>query len=442
MPYVHKVKVNYHSSEVGKELLLPGLLTEKGLVLSHLRYLAENYFKSESWKERSLFSVKLLINFINANESVFDQTTKLLREFTKALVTGTIDYERLDDKSCLFWRARKLSDANNILHHITHYTDYLALQDGYEYSRINPFRQANSVEVRLNWCAYYNKQAHVFLNHLSSRNDAYIKNQQVRQINSLLEPVIKQEKVVQFPKDKIDSLLLLGFSKRGEQDFKSQAITMLLHYGGLRKSEIFHLFVSDITLHPVHKNEALVRVYHPEYGASPDPNYADRKEYLLQTSRFKPRTQYRNTERLFAGWKAPLLSSKQYSFEVIFSPAEKASEFLLVWANYLKYQRVEPPNSDPHPFAFTNSLGQPETIKNYQRLHKNAVERIGLVCKKEYGTTEHGHRHAYGYRLRKQGLSQVEIQKAMHHKSPLSCLVYIQPTSDDVRDYLKKAHNA
>jgi site-specific recombinase XerD len=441
MPYVHKVKVKYHSSESGKELLLPALWTETGLVISHVRYLAENYFKSESWKERSLFSLKLLISFINANEHQFEQATKLLREFTRCLVTGTINYEHLEDKSGLYWEARKLTDSNNILHHITHYTDYLAIQDGYSHSRINPFREATSYEQRLNWCAYYHKQANVFLNHLASKSDAVIKNQRVRQINSLLAPVVNQEKAIQFPQDRIEQLIIQGFRIKDSVDFKSQAITLLLHYGGLRKSEVFHLFVSDITLHPIHKNEALVRVFHPEYGSSPDTAFSNRREYLLQTTSYKPRTQYRNSERLFAGWKAPLLTSKQCFFEVIFNPPEKAREFLLVWANYLKYQRVEPPKTDPHPYAFTNSAGQPETIKNYQRLHKNAVERIGLVCKKEFGTTEHGHRHAYGYRLRKQGLSQVEIQKAMHHKSPMSCLVYIQPTSDDVRDYLRQAHD-
>ena len=117
---------------------------------------------------------------------------------------------------------------------------------------------------------------------------------------------------------------------------------------------------------------------------------------------------------------------------------EKAKDFLVIWANYLKYQRVEPPKNNPHPFAFTNTLGEPETIKNFQRLHKNAVERIGLLCKKELGTTEHGHRHAYGFRARQAGLNQVEIQKAMHHKSPASCLVYIKPTLEEVQDKLRK----
>lgn len=210
---------------------------------------------------------------------------------------------------------------------------------------------------------------------------------------------------------------------------------MLLNYGGLRKSEVFHIYVSDITLHPNYQEEALVRIYHPQYGASPDCDFKNRNDYLLATSSVKPRNTYRLTERLYAGWKNPLLTSKFGYFDVIFNPPEKAKEFLLVWVNYLKYQRVEP--KIPHPFAFTNSKGEPETLKNYQRRHRRAVERIGLESKREIGTTEHGHRHAYGYRARKSGLNQIEIQKAMHHKSPLSCLIYIQPTSEDVRNTMK-----
>ena len=109
--------------------------------------------------------------------------------------------------------------------------------------------------------------------------------------------------------------------------------------------------------------------------------------------------------------------------------------------NYLKFQRVEPTRFEKHPFAFTNSTGAPETIKNFQRLHKRAVEKIGLTVKKELGTTEHGHRHAYGFRARKAGLDQVAIQKAMHHKSPLSCLVYIKPTLEEVEQYCLERKN-
>jgi len=436
MSFTQKIQVNYHDLETGKTYSLPAIYTEKGLIKSHLRYLAWNHFKSESWKNRSTFSLRLLLTYINAQPQIKKGTT-LLKSFTQHLLTGTIDYEQMSDPIGLYWKGRDLRDANNILFHITHYTDFLAQQEGYEASRINPFRKATGYEERLNWCAYYNKQANVFLNHLSNRRDALLEANRVRFVDKILEPIVRTERVVKFPDEHIDSLLTHGFSKSGQQDYKSQAITMLLNYGGLRKSEIFHLYVSDITLHPNYPAEALIRVYHPEYGASPDPVYKNRREYLLNTTSYQPRNSYNLTERLFAGWKSPLLISDDKYFEVIFNPPEKARDFLITWANYLKYQRVEPRPEKFHPFAFTNSKGLPETIKNFQRLHKRAVERIGLTCKKSLGTTEHGHRHAYGYRARLNGLSQVEIQKAMHHKSPLSSIVYTQPTAEEVRDKMR-----
>jgi len=438
MSYLHKINAKYFDHDSGVSLMLPALYCEKGIIISHLRYLAIYQHKSASWKERSVFSLKLLVTYINA-VPVFQKTTELLRSFTQALVVGTIDYENYNDPLDLYWEARNVTDANNILFHITQYTDYLAAQEGYEFSRINPFREATSYEERLNWCAYYHKQANVFLNHLSKKSSAYVENRRVREINGFPAPKIEQEKVVKFPEDQLEKLIHVGFSKKGVTDYKSQAITMLLNYGGLRKSEVFHLYVSDITLHPNRSGEALVRVYHPEYGASPDPSLKNRGLYLQEKTSYRPRTKYRLSERLYSGWKGPLLTSKSYFFEVIFNSSGKASEFLVAWANYLKYQRIEPPDANPHPFAFTNSTGTPETIKNFQRVHKRAVEKIGLVSKKEYGTTEHGHRHAYGYRCKKLGLTQVEIQKAMHHKSPMSCLVYISPTSEDLREEMRKA---
>ena len=438
MPYSQKINVNYKDVASGHSYLLPALYTEKGLIISHLRYLAWYHDKSQSWKERSLFSLRLLIDYINAVPRA-NKASQLLKNFTRALVTGTIDYERVDDSLNLYWKSRDLNDTNNILFHLTHYTDFLALQDGFTENRINPFRQATSWEERLNWCAYYQKQANVFLNHLSKKSEAYDKARQARLVAPLTPPLIKEEKAVKFPEEHLDNLLENGFKVKGKQDYGAQAITMLLNYGGLRKSEVFHLFVSDITLHPNYPDEALVRVYHPQYGASPEPRYKNRMDYLLSTSTVKPRNTYRLTERLYSGWKSPLLISKSGYFEVIFNPPEKAKEFLIAWASYLKHQRVEPKSS--HPFAFTNSKGEPETIKNYQRRHRRAVERIGLTPKKEHGTTEHGHRHAYGYRARQSGLSQIEIQKAMHHKSPLSCLIYIQPTMDDVRNTMRSTEN-
>lgn len=435
MRHTLKLAVFYTDTASGNQLPLPAVYTQSGILISHLRYLAWYSERSDSWREKSVFSIRLLIDYIEATPK-FDKASSLLKNFTESLVTGTIDFQNSDDSLGLFWKPRNLTDANNILFHITHYTDFLAVQERYEQNRINPFRDATNWEQRMNWCAYYHKQANVFLNHLSSHAEAKKAAAQKRLVYTPVQLIISNDKAERFPEDKLEGLIHNGFLLKKQIDYRSQAMTMLLNYGGLRKSEIFHIFVSDITIHPNHEDEALVRVYHPIYGTSPDHKYKTRSEYLLSETNYKPRNTYRLTERLYSGWKNPLLTSTDGFFEVIFNPTHKAIEFLQTWVKYLKFQRIEPVNF--HPFAFTNDSGEPDTIKNFQRRHKRAVERIGLECKKDYGTTEHGHRHAYGYRARNLGLSQVELQKAMHHKSPNSCLVYIKPTSDDIRAQLQK----
>lgn len=267
----------------------------------------------------------------------------------------------------------------------------------------------------------------------------------VRQVQAHQRASIQVSTTKRFPANKIRQLLdfgmvrpKAGIDQQGKPiaDFKNQAITLLMHYGGVRKSEVFHLYLSDIHVDR-QRSEAIVRIYHPGEGHSPDPRYRNRREYLSRRFGLKPRTDYTKSERLHSGWKAPLLTDKRKFFQVQFFPPEKAAEFLLVWREYLVHQRVEPNSFSDHPYAFTNSKGQPETLKNFQRIHADAVERIGLNHSKSAGTTEHGHRHAYGYRLAEHGFSQVEIQKAMHHKSPDSCLVYIQPTDDELRSRMK-----
>ena len=51
MAYIHKVIVNYRNQGSENALMLPALFTETGLIISHVRYLSQNYYKSESWRE-------------------------------------------------------------------------------------------------------------------------------------------------------------------------------------------------------------------------------------------------------------------------------------------------------------------------------------------------------------------------------------------------------
>lgn len=444
MAYVLKVKARYRNDKTGRELRLPAIFTESGLLISHLRYLASHLNNGQSWRDRSTFAVMLLIRYLNANDGAFGTTTELLRGFHDALSFGTINTSDLSDPSELYWSPRLAEDSNTLLNLISHYTDWLTRQSDYEIRRANPYRLATSTEQRVNWCAYYHRQDNVFLNHLQSSEHAKAHTEYVREVGRRnVAPVILEE-VHRFPGDRILQLLDVGFiraDRRKERDsdkaadFKSRAITILMHYGGVRKSEALHLYLDDIKVDKK-RHEAVVKIYHPSQGASPEKGYKNRAEYLAKRYQLRPRTEYLKSERLHLGWKAPALSRAERYFTVEFFPPHKATEFLYVYEQYLKHQRVEPQGKD-HPYAFTNTIGQPETIKNFQRLHKAAVERIGLEHYKYLGTTEHGHRHAYGYRLAENGFTQTEIQKALHHKSPHSCLVYMQSTNKDLREKMR-----
>ena len=218
MAYALKVKVRYRHDNTGRVLLLPALLTEKGLLLSHLRYLAKNTRNGASWRERSTFAIMILINYINANEGLFDQATELLESFDGALRSGTINPNDLSDPSGLFWRPRRAEDADYLIYLITDYTDWLARQPEYDTGRANPFRRATNAEQRLNWCAYYQKNDNVFLNHLQKDEDAIRRNSFVREVGRRGREPIVLEEVKKFPEASISLLLDEGFIRADRKD--------------------------------------------------------------------------------------------------------------------------------------------------------------------------------------------------------------------------------
>lgn len=433
-----KVKVDYRSPTSVKTIRLPGLLTSQGMLISLLQYLSEMK-RSNSWRTRVTFAVSMLMDFISLSGIPFDSPITLLKSFRTALASGTIDLD-LKDLTGLYWPSRTQQQADDIIMLLTGYTDWLLKQPGHSGHIMNPIREATSYEQKLNWCAYHHRQDSKLLSHLTSDEERE-KNRFRREVSREKGEPLLLEEVKRFPKEHFNALLDKGFiiassrslDKHLRTDYKSQAMTLLMNAGGVRKSELFHIYLDDIDV-DTERGEALVRIHHPSSGQSPEPGYKNRQDYLLRKFQIKPRTEYMKSESLHAGWKAPTTNRKKY-FRVEFYPPAKAQEFLLAFQNYLLYQRADAKGR--HPYAFTNSKGRPETIKNFQRLHTAAVQRIGLRCRKYDGTTEHGHRHAYGYRLSEAGFDQIEIQRSMHHAHPDSCLVYLQMTDDELRERMR-----
>lgn len=433
MDYVIKRYVKYSPNSALATFDLPAIFTSTGVLISHLRFLYSKRNKSQSWQERNTFAIEQLLKFINSQSFTATTATEVLNTFVDALSFGTVNQDQID-KTELFWKPRRTEDINVLLGHINQYCDYLDQLYGFELPKLNPMRRATKAEERLRWCAYYKRTRNCFLNHLSNPKDQNFSYS--REVTTQSNPMISMESVNRFPASYFDSFIKEGFVKRcnGELqlDHASVLIVMLMHYGGLRLSECFHIYVHDISI-DTKTGHSLINVFHPSDGKSPDPLFSTRKEYLNARYRLRPRNDYPRSHRLYSGWKNPLLTSKGLNFEVIFCPPEKAYDFSLLLQRYLT-TRVD----GEHPFLFSLTNGSAESKKNFIQKYGRAVKRIGLSSSKLSGTSPQAHRHSYGYRLAQLGLTQFEIQKAMHHKSPESCLVYIKPSDSEVRDKLRK----
>ncbi|NRF64592.1 gamma-mobile-trio recombinase GmtY [Vibrio coralliilyticus] len=428
MSFVLKRRVNYKVGSSASLLSFPAIFTESGLLLSHLRFLYNSRAKSPSWIERNTFAVELLLKFIEKQIVRFSTATELLRAFVEALQFGTIQDGK--DSSGLYWSPRRNEDVNVLLHHITEYCDYLDTIHGTDLPKLNPLRKATHAEERMHWCAYYRRHGRSFLNHLAKPSTQQFSR--ARKIRGPERHLVDVEAVYRFPEDRIEDLLLHGFvSASGEPDYACQLIVMLMHFGGLRMSECFHIYTHDVDLDPK-TYSAIISVFHPSDGDSPEPCFSNRREFLASKYRLQPRNEFPRSHRFYAGWKGPLLTNSNLSFDVMFYPASKAIEFTVLLQKYLSTRPIS-----EFPFLFVNSKGNPESKKNFLQKYNRAIQRIGLEPYKSLGTTPHAHRHSYGYRLSQRGFSQLEIQKAMHHKSPDSCLVYLKPSGDEVRALMR-----
>jgi integrase len=423
----------------GSKITLPVVITDDGLLQSFLDYLIVHRNRSRSWIDRSVFSVRLLIDYTIQNESAFDNKFDLFREFANSLYTGTI-HENGEDPSWLRWKPRREDDAAFLIGLITKYSDWLAEQNENKNLQINPAIKPSSYEQWLSLAAYLHKKKRAFLSHLwsnkpSSESSRYVKPR----ISQVLDGASETKA---FPEEKIDELLWYGFVRYGYEtidlihqrlDLKHVLITMLMHYGGLRLSECLQLWVEDII--PWDDMSAVVKVFHPALGID-SSNKRSRREILNSRYGLKPRFEYPKSHSLHAGWKSPLLNSQtHYYFVVYWFPNSIGKTFNDLWRLYLTHQRTS--DEGRHPFAFTTRTGAPLSIKGYNQSLKRAVERIGLPFSKEAATTAHAHRHSYGQALAASGVDSLVIRSAMHHKSIESQGVYTQLTEKQVKEHLK-----
>ena len=433
------VRAKIHCDNTGVTMEIPVIITEGGPLFPLLDYLLVNaHRRSFSWMQKMTQAVGLLLGFMMANRDCFDDPKELFQFFVQRLYSGTIGEDGLDP-SGLFWLPKSTSAVNQLVNQLSVFSDWMA--DKLGTTPLNPWKEATRYEEMLNWAAYHQRRNHAFLAHTGNRVRA---SEAARAAKSTLlkrgQVVDHSDGVKHFPDEFIIELLFKGFIVPGKQNSKriderhnlrDILITMLMHFGGVRVSEPFHLYVHDVQADPLHPDRAMVRIYHPSEGQAPNDwlnadgksIMCDRKEYLRNKYGVRPRNEYYATDQLHAGWKGNLLDSKSFYMHVYWFPTWAGELFLKLWNIFIIQRALK---DCDHPFAFVTETGKPYSPDSFVRAHGRAIRRIGLVPSKMMGTTPHGHRHAYGQRMNAAQIDPFMCKKALHHKSLDSQVVYTE----------------
>ncbi|EKN4581189.1 site-specific integrase [Vibrio parahaemolyticus] len=414
--------------------VLPLIFVNQSLLISYAKYAYEKRKKSSSWHQKSASAVALFMNYLAKRRKDFPDPVSCFRAFVDDLEFGTIDPTTEDDPSGLYWLPKSIQNTNKIIGYITLFNEYnyrkaeqFATETNTPLNAIllNKKRLADFAEQHINLAAWHHKYSNSFLSYTRT-----IDKVQINTVHSVKSEHRTQTKtkLYTFPRERIFDLLdafntrikVGSFTQR--YNLRDMLITILMHFGGLRVSEPFHLFVEDIMENPNHPGEALVKLYHPD----------SRREQLAKMG-LRTRSDKRNPHSYYSGWKNQDINEVQ---SVKWFPVEAGQWFWDLWVLYMTQQRVEAPQDRIHPFAFTSRNGAPASYGNFQQAHKRAVERIGLIVAKERGTSPHSHRHRYGSDVWETTKDPIILQKVLRHSSPLSQYVYIHPSDERIRSEL------
>ncbi|KAE8758679.1 tyrosine-type recombinase/integrase [Paraburkholderia madseniana] len=426
------VKARVHTDATGVFTEIPALLTPAGVLEPLLDYcLSRTHDRSLSWMTKVIRSVRMFLEYLQSNPAERD-THHLFQNFAQRLYTGTFDRESGLDPSGLCWQPRSVQDAGHIVTHLTDFFDWLAEMRPAA-AKVNP-RYVGALYDRItDEAAYQYRRDRAFLGHTWAANPT----PEITGHRVLARRLPKVEKgdPPAFPDDRFMDLLLKGFKVAGRHDYRNMLITLLLHGAGFRESEPFHLYIGDVFPDPANSRRAMVLIHHPAHGAAPadwsdarsKPRKGNRAAYLAEKFCLVPRTELMDSRG--AGWKGGTHDAPYYKQAYWFLP-EYGELFLKLWYCYLEEVACV---DRGHPFAFVNlrrsPVGGMYCLAQYNKAHAAACERLGLPVAKSLGTTPHGHRHAYGRRLKNAGIDKALIRRFMHHASPESQEVYTQPTA-------------
>jgi hypothetical protein len=373
---------------------------------------------------------------------------ELFNEFAHDLRKGTI--RAWEDPSGLWWSARTISNVASLLGAACAFSDWIVEQLRAE--PLNPYRHAAPAEQIAFWRHWSKARYASLLAHAKEPAQVYEASLLARSFALPDQKLALAPRAPYFPFERFDDLLTEGFLRRGvhpssrvwhRYKLRDMMVAILLHSGGLRISEPFHIFVNDVSIDPTDPDLPFVRVYHPTDG---EIEYFDRlSARVVRTNRaaFLEREFGRsalNVSTAKNGWKGNALHAGGNYMPVYWYPREYGKLFLSLFKLYISHVR---PMRLNHPWLFVTGSGDPMTAKSYRKRHDAAVTRIHLEVAKRLGTTPHGHRHAFGQRMEslvQAGLIDRKLfMVVMHHRSMTSQDAYNQQDYAAINNALRAA---
>lgn len=379
---------------------------------------------------------------------------RLLRAFAISLRDGTIPLEGVDERR-LYWSPRGSHRANTYLKYLTHYFEWLGGTDaasrwasaaslkGWTPDPLTAYRLAVALVLR---------KRNALLGHLASKP-----LQAPHRFGGNVEPRgPSMASVPSFPSKYLAPLLFDGFrDDKVVFDETAELLVHLLALFGLRQSEPFHLFASDVQFID---GRPSVYFFDPEVSkvANRERLLVSRREYLAHFG-LQPRNAVKG--RLHAGWKGMadcVEGAPGFHLPVNFLIERTGAllhRYLLVTRPSIMARR--PKRAGDHPFLLVSSgrtagatggeIGDPYSLSAFKRAWGAAIRRVAKVyddeslkVSKKAGTSPHGLRHFYGRFLWTAGVEGAVIQRCMHHKSFESHRVYTRLTASEIDDLLKR----
>jgi len=434
-------KIVQDSSGVATEI--PVILTDEGVLGSVTDYVLSLHLSGTaiSTINKHIQSIILLIEFLEANKSMFADPEEMFSVFVRRLYSGTVNENGLDP-SGLYWIPASIGTVSRHISHLTNFTNWMA--DKGLGQQINSLRTASRHEERIQYAAWFRRNQNDFLGHIKDKSI----NTTVKRARSIKgrTPLAKTEDdAIAFPTAKWEPLFLQGFggSKDIRVALRDKLIALLMHGAGFRRSEALLLWVTDVFEDPNDPDKAIVRIYNETEGKAPydwkpRKGSATRKAYLKERYARAPREDLQGTQNL--GWKAKVVDHKDGYLMAWWFPQDWAKVFMSLWRKYLVYRAAVDAH---HPYAFisfdSRYLGNPYTFNAFNSSYAAALKRIGLEPNKSEGLDPHGHRHNYGRRLEEAGINPLVIKKCLHHKSLESQEVYTLPSAIRVSQTLSEA---